>query len=86
MEWLKSSPWVIPEEAVHESPLLKFNRYRVALAILEMEQEPTIEESDRICKARGCDSRRFLRSQAQTSGWDEGASMFYTCAECGRFQ
>jgi len=83
MEWIRSRHWIIPDETVHESPLLDENRLRVLINMLEMEQEPKVEEGNIVCKNQRCRSRRILRNYAQTRSGDEGVTVFYTCTDCG---
>jgi DNA-directed RNA polymerase subunit M/transcription elongation factor TFIIS len=80
---LKSKRWAIAEEAVHESPLLGENRSRIAIKILEMEQEPTVEEGSVVCKNQRCRSRKIMRQFVQTRSGDEGMTVFYSCVDCG---
>ena len=81
--WLKSRKWIIAEEVIHESPLLAENRMRNDIRILEMEQEPVVEEGTIVCKNRSCKSKRILRAFAQTRSGDEGFTVFFTCTDCG---
>ena len=84
MTYLSSQPWIIGEETVHESPLMKEIRYQVDLAILEEEVEPIVEEGNIVCPKPKCGSRRILRNFAQTRSADEGTTVFLLCTECGK--
>jgi DNA-directed RNA polymerase subunit M/transcription elongation factor TFIIS len=84
MKWLNSIPWVIPEEAVHESALMAGIRLKVAIQILELEQEPIVEEGSIVCQNRSCKSRKIITQYVQTRGNDEGFTAFHTCTNCGQ--
>jgi len=83
LNWLRSRPWVLQDEVVHESPLLEDNRIKNNIAILELEQEPRVEEGKIKCRNRSCSSRRIQRRFVQTRSGDEGFTVFFTCVDCG---
>lgn len=82
--WLQSVPWIIPEETVHESPLMAAVRLRVAIHILELEQEPKVEEGSITCRNRTCKSKKIITQYVQTKGNDESFTAFHTCTNCGK--
>jgi len=81
IKYLTSQDWVVPLEAIHQSPLMEAQRKNIVVQIINSRIRPEVEEGPFKCK--DCASRRIRINMVQLRSADEPMTAIMTCSNCG---